>query len=113
MGQYWKSGIIRKVCTTLNAAETRGVLKLDDSVNMAQQLSIIIKGDVNLKDFTYSRPLLESIGSSSQVTEKALRQSVAFLKQSLEENELESYGWIEVRKLLQMFCPSKNQRGTC
>ena len=33
---YWKSGIIRKVCTSPKAAETRSLLKLvDDCTNMA------------------------------------------------------------------------------
>ena len=31
---YWKSGVIRKVCTSLKAVETRGVMKVvDDEVN--------------------------------------------------------------------------------
>ena len=39
---------------------------------------------VELRIFMDSRPLSESIGSSSQVAEKALRQLVAYLKQGLE-----------------------------
>ena len=79
----WKSGMIRKVCTSSKAPETRGVIKLvDDVVNTSNQLKI-------LKVFTHSRPLLATIGSSSQVAEKALRQLVAYLKQSLEDREVE------------------------
>ena len=44
--------------------------------------------------FTDSRPLLESIGSSGQVEEKSLRQSVASLKQSLEDKDVARYSWI-------------------
>ena len=53
--------------------------------------------NVNLrtKVFTYSRPLLEILGSSCQIKEKALRQSVAYLKQSLEEGEIVGYSWIQ------------------
>jgi hypothetical protein len=51
--------------------------------------------NVKTKIFTDSRPLLESIGSSSQIGEKALRQSVAFLKQTLEEGEISQFSWIE------------------
>ena len=41
------------------------------------------------------RPLLESLGSSSQIVKKALRQSIASLKQLLEDDEVERYSWIE------------------
>ena len=41
-----------------------------------------------------SRPLLESIGRSGQVEEKSLRQSVASLKQNLEDGEVSRFSWI-------------------
>ena len=44
--------------------------------------------------YSDSRPLLESIGSSGQVEEKSLRQSVASLKQSLEDKDVARYSWI-------------------
>ena len=44
--------------------------------------------------FTDSRPLLESIGSSGQVEEKSLRQSVAALKQNLKDGEVKRFSWI-------------------
>ena len=37
---------------------------------------------------------MESIGSSSQIEEKALRQSVSYLKQSLEDRDVMAYSWI-------------------
>ena len=93
---YWKSGVIRKVCTSLKAAETRSLMKLvDDSTNLAKQLSKLMNVKITTRIFTDSRPLLESIGSSSQIGEKALRQSVAFFKKSLEEGEVSQYSWIE------------------
>ena len=37
---YWRSGVIRKVCVSPKAAETRALLRLmDDGVHMAKQLS--------------------------------------------------------------------------
>ena len=45
-------------------------------------------------------PLLESIGSSGQIEEKALRQSVAYLKQSLEDEEVMAYSWIQGEEIL-------------
>ena len=41
------------------------------------------------------RPLLETLGSTSQVAEKALRQLVAYLKQCLEDEKVDMFAWIE------------------
>ena len=36
---YWRSGVIRKVCVSPKAAETRALLRLmDDAVHMAKQV---------------------------------------------------------------------------
>lgn len=51
--------------------------------------------EVRTRAFTDSRPLLESIGSSSQIEENVLRQSVAYFKQALEEGEIVGFSWIE------------------
>ena len=58
--------------------------------------------NVNMKVrlFTDLRPLLESIGSSGQIEEKALRQSVAYLKQSLEDKEVTAYSWIQGEEIV-------------
>ena len=50
--------------------------------------------------FTDSHPLLESIRSSGQIEEKALRQSVAYLKQSLEDGEVTDYSWIQGKEIV-------------
>ena len=49
---------------------------------------------MKVKQFTDSRPLLESLGSSGQVEEKMLRQSIASLKQNLEDAEISQFSWI-------------------
>ena len=54
-----------------------------------------MKKRIPLRVFTDSRPLLELIGSTKQIEEKQLRQSVANLKQLLEEKDVEQYSWIE------------------
>ena len=43
---------------------------------------------------------LESIGSCEQIKEKALRQSMAFLKQCLEDSDVESFTWIEGKDIV-------------
>ena len=63
---------------------------LDEGVNMAKQLTILKNEKVSLKIFRISRPLLESFDSTNQVAEKALRQSIVFLKQCLEDGEVEN-----------------------
>ena len=65
---YWKSGIIRKVCMSPKAPESRALMKIvDNSSNLLTQLSILMNRKIPLKIFTYSRPLLESIGSPRQI----------------------------------------------
>merc|ERR1712090_84812 len=96
---YWKSGVIRKVCLSPKAAETRSMVKIvDDSVSLARQISLLLNVNLKVKEFTDSRPLLESLGSSGQIEEKLLRQSIASLKQCLEEGEVEQYSWISRRR---------------
>ena len=87
--------MIRKVCVSPKAAETRSLLRLiDDGVHMAKYLSQLLNVSMKVRLFTDLRPLLESIGSSGQIEEKALRQSVAYLKQSLEDEDVMAYSWI-------------------
>jgi len=86
---YWKSGVIRKICLSPKAAETRSLLRLvDDSMCLARQLSALMNARIETKIYTDSRPLLESIGSSGQIEEKAPRQLVVSLKQMLEDGEI-------------------------
>ena len=59
-----------------------------------------MKERVNLRIITDSRPLLESIGSKNQLAGKAIRQSIAFLKKSLEDGEVEEYSWIEGKEII-------------
>ena len=92
---YWKAGVIRKVCLSPKAAETRSLIKVvDDTLCLSRQISLMMNTEIKTRMFTDSRPLLESIGSTGQVEEKSLRQSVAALKQNLEDAEVERFSWI-------------------
>ena len=56
------------------AAETRSLVKVvDDTMCLARQISLLLNMEVKARLFTDSRPLLESLGSSSQVEEKTLQ----------------------------------------
>ena len=61
---------------------------------LARQISLMLNTEIKTRLFTDSRPLLESIGSSGQIEEKSLRQSVAALKQNLEDAEVDRFSWI-------------------
>ena len=92
---YWKSGVIRKVCLSPKAAETRSLTRVvDDTLCLARQLSQLLNTDIETRLFTDSRPLLESIGSSGQIEGKSLGQSIAALKQNLEDGEVRRFSWI-------------------
>ena len=76
-------------------AETRSLVRLvDDSLCLKRQLETMLGVRMETRMFTDSRPLLESLGSSGQIEEKALRQSLASLKQNLEDKEVYSFSWI-------------------
>ena len=66
---------------------------VDDSTSLARQVLQLMNIEVKTRVLTDTRPLLESIGSSGQIEDKALRQSIAYLKQALEEGEIMEYSW--------------------
>ena len=72
---FWKSGVIRRVCMSPKAAETRLLVKVvDDSMCFSRKLTRLMAVRMSVMIFTDSRPLLESIGTSGQI-EKKLRGS--------------------------------------
>ena len=92
--------MIRKVCVSPKAAETRALLILMDyGVHMAKQLSQLLNVKMKVRLFTDWHPLLESIGISGQIEKKALRHS-AYLKQSLEDEEVMDYSWIQGEEIV-------------
>ena len=98
---FWKSGVIRKVCTSPKAAETRGIMKIvDDASNVAEQLGMLLNARIGERIYTDSRPLLETLGSTNQVVVKAFTQSVAYLKQCLEDKNVDFFAWIEGKEIV-------------
>ena len=88
--------MIKKVCMSPKAAETRALMKIvDDATNLARQISQLLGLSIKTRIFKDLRPLLESIGSSAQIEEKNLRQSIIYLKQSLENGDVLGYSWIK------------------
>ena len=102
---YWKSKTIQKVCHSAKAAETRNlIICKDDSQFFAGQVAQLVYGDLSrkipIKIFTDSIPLLESIGSTKQIEEKMLRNSITDFKEDIEQGCVESYSWLETREML-------------
>ena len=59
---YWNLGVIKRVCMSLKAAETRALMTLvDDATNQVRQVSHLMSLDVRTRIFPDSRPLLESL----------------------------------------------------
>ena len=58
----------------------------------------MLNADIKVKIFTYSGPLLETLRSTSQVAEKGLRNTMAYLKEYLKLGSVERYAWIQVKK---------------
>ena len=47
---YWKSGVIRKVCTSPKAAETRALMKLvDNGTSLASQVTQLLNVKVKTR----------------------------------------------------------------
>ena len=67
---------------------------------MAKQLSQLLNVKMKVRLLTDSCLLLESIGSSEHIEDKALRQSVAYLKQSLEDKKVTDYSWIQGEEIV-------------
>ena len=75
---YWKSKTISRICYSSKDAETLNVSSMvDDTIFAAKQVEILLFGDyrkcVNVRLFTDSEAILESIASSKQIDRKTLR----------------------------------------
>ena len=64
---------------------------VDDAANVAEQLQMLLNARIGVKIYSDYRPLLETLGSMSQVVEKVLKYSVAHLKQYLGGKEVRLY----------------------
>ena len=75
---------------------------LDDSQFYAGQIEQLLYGKrkkrLPIKLYTDSKPLLESISSTHQVEEKLLRNSITDMKDSLYENRVTSFSWLDGEK---------------
>ena len=57
-------------------------------------------GKIPVKLFTDSRPTLESIASTKQITTKLLRNDIQDFKDRLYDGEIESFSWLDTTDMI-------------
>ena len=92
---FWKSKTIRKTCNSTKDAETRGMSK---NVMNATFSSRMLFGDcagrIPVKVFSYSNPLLETLGSTKKIENTDLIPEIRYLKDKLMNEEVLCYAWL-------------------
>jgi len=102
----WKSKLISRVCKSAKSAETLALENaMDSAICIGRQLRQIQTGVVYEKPaaihaFTDSASLVESIRSTKQVDEGAMRLHVERIKDHLQSKDIETVKWIPTDKML-------------
>ena len=105
----WKTKRISRICRSVKAAETRALENgLDEAVHFARMVHEIYEGEVNLKHpkqieviaATDNKGLWENLNNTRQCEEKLLRNSVALIKQMVENKEVKRIDWVETNDML-------------
>ena len=105
----WKTKRISRICRSVKAAETRALENgLDEAIHFARLVREIYEGEVDLKNpkqievnaVTDNRGLWENLNNTRQCEEKLLRNSVALIKQMVENKEANRIDWVETSLML-------------
>ena len=101
---YWKSKMIRQVCHSAKEAETKNMLKLMDEAlyqgSVIEQVLFDGKKKVEIKIYTDSKPLLDSVASSKQVEKKMMRPIIADMKDKLIDKSIVSFKWLRTDQMV-------------
>ena len=117
----WKTKRISRVCRSVKAAETRALENgLDDAVHFARMVHEIYSGVVDLKHpkqievnaLTDNKGLFENLNNTRQCEEKLLRNSVALIKQMVENKEVKNIEWVETSEMLADTLTKKGGNGS-
>ena len=100
---------ISRICRSVKAAETRGLENgLDEAIHFARLVREIYEEEVDLKHpkqievnaVTDNRGLWENLNNTRQCEEKLLRNSVALIKQMVENKEANRIDYVETSLML-------------
>ena len=93
----------------MKGAETRALENgLDEAIHFARMVKEIYEGEVNLKypkqievnALTDNKGLWENLNNTRQCDEKLLRNSIALVKQMVENKEVKRIDWVETNGML-------------
>ena len=105
----WKTKKIARICRSVKGAETRALENgLDEAIHFARMVKEIYEGEVNLKypkqievnALTDNKGLWENLNNTRQCDEKLLRNSIALVKQMVENKEVKRIDWVETNGML-------------
>ena len=117
----WKTKKISRICRSVKGAETRALESgLDEAVHFARMLKEVLDGEADLKNpkqvdvvaATDNRGLWENLHNTRQCEEKLLRNSVALMKEMLENSEVRQIEWVETSRMLADVLTKKSGTGT-
>jgi len=105
----WKTKKISRICRSVKGAETRALENgLDEAVHYARMIKEIYDGRVNLKDpkqikveaVTDNKGLWENLNNTRQCEEKLLRNSIALIKEMVDQSQVDKVHWVETGEML-------------
>ena len=117
----WKTKKISRICRSVKAAECRALENgLDEAVFFARMAKEIFDGETNLKApkqidveaATDNKGLWENLYNTRQCEEKLLRNSVALIKEMLENSEVKKVKWVATSLMLADIMTKKNGNGS-
>ena len=117
----WKTKKISRICRSVKGAETRALENgLDDAIHFARMVREIYDGHINLKDpkqinveaLTDNKGLWDNLHNSRQCDEKMLRNSVALMKEMMDNKEVKKIDWVDTTKMLADILTKRNGNGT-
>ena len=105
----WKTKKINRVCRSVKTSETRAMDDaIDEGIHTARIIKEIYNGSINLRNpeqvpvsaYTDSKSLWESLHNSRQCEERLLRNTVALLKELMQNKMVKSIQWVPTDKQL-------------
>ena len=92
---------------------------MDEAIHFARMVREIFDGEVNLKDpkqieveaLTDNKGLWDNLHNTRQCDEKLLRNSIALMKEMMDNKEVKKIDWVETSKMLADILTKKNGNG--